>query len=74
MSNPQLAPAPLIYVFESNCAYIVLRIDKLRAGTKTAKNPHTLLFIYSPNFFQEAYREPESGLFDKIRRLQHVVP
>jgi len=47
----QLAPAPRIYVFESNCAYIVVCVDKLRAGTKTVKS---LLCFTSPNFFQEA--------------------
>ena len=54
---PELAPAPLIYVFESYCACIVVCVDKLRVNTKsdkTVKKSPSLVFLLPPTFFQEA--------------------
>jgi len=54
-TSPQLAPTPPIYVFESNCAYIVVCAEKLARNLKNPPvcyfNPPT--FFTSPNFFRK---------------------
>jgi len=53
--HPKLArshqPHAPMYVFESNCPYIVVCTDKLRVGTITVKIPRVCYFYFPQHFY-----------------------